>query len=93
MKTQLSRVTAPLLCCIFLVQAARAGDEPQTVSSETYELGAGYVGDDAYRFGRYNGKSEPEAGLLAPEGVDAARLEAIAAGEALTRDRVNTPCR
>jgi len=55
MKTQLSRVTAPLLCCIFLVQAARAGDEPQTVSSETYELGAGYVGDDGYRFGRYNG--------------------------------------
>ena len=32
-----------------------------------------------------------KARLVAPEGVDAARLEVIAAGEALTRDLVNTP--
>jgi leucyl aminopeptidase len=49
---------------------------------------------DAYRFDRYR-KSPEEAAeparLVAPEGVDAARLEAIAAGEALTRDLINTP--
>ncbi len=33
----------------------------------------------------------PLAGLLTPEGVDAPRLEAIAAGEALTRDLINAP--
>ncbi|HHS94642.1 MAG TPA: leucyl aminopeptidase family protein [Rhodobacterales bacterium] len=44
-----------------------------------------------YRFGRYKDKPVPEAQLVAPAGVDAARLEAIAAGEALTRDLINTP--
>ncbi len=44
-----------------------------------------------YRFGRYASKSEPGAHLVAPEGVDAARLETIAAGEALARDLINTP--
>jgi len=45
-----------------------------------------------YRFERYTKPSEkPSAALVAPEGVDAARLEAIAAGEALTRDLINTP--
>ncbi|MBM9593226.1 leucyl aminopeptidase family protein [Roseitranquillus sediminis] len=45
-----------------------------------------------YRFDRYR-KSEdgPAAELVAPDGCDARRLEAIAAGEALTRDLVNTP--
>jgi leucyl aminopeptidase len=44
-----------------------------------------------YRFERYR-KAEGEARrLIAPEGVDAARLEAIAAGVFLTRDLVNTP--
>jgi len=48
-----------------------------------------------YRFDRYRTQDRaPTAGkarLIAPEGVDAARLQAIAAGEALTRDLINTP--
>lgn len=44
-----------------------------------------------YAFGRYRKKSGAKARLVAPEGVDAARLEAIAAGEALVRDLINTP--
>ena len=45
-----------------------------------------------YRFERYR-KAEPAPAplLVAPEGVDAARLEAIAAGVFMTRDLVNTP--
>ncbi|RME18768.1 MAG: leucyl aminopeptidase family protein [Alphaproteobacteria bacterium] len=44
-----------------------------------------------YRFDRYRKMQPPGARLIAPEGADAARLEAIAAGEALTRDLINTP--
>ncbi|WP_102110301.1 leucyl aminopeptidase family protein [Oceaniglobus roseus] len=44
-----------------------------------------------YRFDRYAKAEAPKATLVAPEGCDAPRLEAIAAGEALTRDLVNTP--
>ena len=45
----------------------------------------------AYTFGRYRDQRSPEARLIAPESVHAARLEVIAAGEALTRDLINTP--
>ena len=44
-----------------------------------------------YRFDRYAKNAAPKAMLVAPDGVDAARLQAIAAGEALTRDLINTP--
>ena len=44
-----------------------------------------------YRFGRYKDQPAPKADLMAPDGVDAARIEAIAAGEVLTRDLINTP--
>ena len=46
-----------------------------------------------YRFDRYRpGKAaEPQARLVAPEGVDTARLCAMAEGEFLTRDLINTP--
>ncbi|MGY6410327.1 MAG: leucyl aminopeptidase family protein [Alkalilacustris sp.] len=45
-----------------------------------------------YRFDRYRKREAPDiARLIAPEGVDAARIEAIAAAEALTRDLINTP--
>jgi len=44
-----------------------------------------------YRFGRYADAAPPGARLIAPEGVDAARVEALAAGETLTRDLINTP--
>ena len=44
-----------------------------------------------YRYTRFKPSTAPQARLVAPEGCDPARLEAIAAGEALTRDLVNTP--
>ncbi|SLN22635.1 Cytosol aminopeptidase [Roseivivax jejudonensis] len=44
-----------------------------------------------YTFDRYRAQSAPVARLVAPDGVDAARLETLAAAEALTRDLVNTP--
>ncbi|MCB1329482.1 MAG: leucyl aminopeptidase family protein [Maritimibacter sp.] len=44
-----------------------------------------------YRYTRYKDTASPAAELITPEGIDAARLEAIAAGEALTRDLINTP--
>ncbi|MBL6427251.1 MAG: leucyl aminopeptidase family protein [Maritimibacter sp.] len=44
-----------------------------------------------YTFEKYAKHPAPKAGLIAPDGVDAARLQAIAAGEALTRDLINTP--
>ncbi|GGA19505.1 leucyl aminopeptidase family protein [Neptunicoccus cionae] len=44
-----------------------------------------------YVFDRYKKKAVPKAALVAPEGVDATRLEAIAAGDFLTRDLINTP--
>ena len=44
-----------------------------------------------YRFDRYRKQTPLLANLVAPAGVDAARIEAMAAGEALTRDLINTP--
>ena len=44
-----------------------------------------------YRFDRYRTTKATEPVLLVPEGVDAARLLAMAEGEFLTRDLVNTP--
>ncbi|MDM7255983.1 MAG: leucyl aminopeptidase family protein [Paracoccus sp. (in: a-proteobacteria)] len=44
-----------------------------------------------YRFSRYKSADKPRAQLAAPKGIDAARLETIAAGEFLTRDLINTP--
>ncbi len=44
-----------------------------------------------YRFERYAKSRAPKARLLAPDGVDAARLEDIAAAEILTRNLINTP--
>ncbi len=50
-----------MLCCTCMADAALAGDESQTLSSEIYELGPGYVSDNAYRFGRYNGLQDEGA--------------------------------
>ncbi|MDJ0857730.1 MAG: leucyl aminopeptidase family protein [Dinoroseobacter sp.] len=44
-----------------------------------------------YTFHRYAGKAKDLARLVADPCLDAARIEAIAAGEALTRDLINTP--
>ena len=68
----------------------------------TYRIESGLAEEDTgtealgwllsqYRFDRYRKQSDPLARLVAPAGVDAARIEAIAAGEALTRDLINTP--
>ena len=45
----------------------------------------------SYSFDRYRDQSPLKASLVAPDGVDAARIEALAAGETLTRDLINTP--
>ena len=44
-----------------------------------------------YAYERYRVQSPAKARLIAPGGVDAPRLETIAAAEALTRDLINTP--
>jgi leucyl aminopeptidase len=44
-----------------------------------------------YRFDRYRTQPQPAARLVAPDGIDAQQIETIAAGEALTRDLINTP--
>ncbi len=64
-----------------------ASDLPDADLKET-AIGYLFAG---YRFARYHDAPEPKARLVAPEGLDAALLETIAAGEALTRDLINTP--
>jgi len=44
-----------------------------------------------YKFDRYHAVPGDAATLCCPPGVDGARIEAIAQGEALTRDLINTP--
>ncbi len=44
-----------------------------------------------YRFDRYKAQTPAKAGLVAPKGVDAARIESVANAEALIRDLINTP--
>lgn len=45
----------------------------------------------SYGFDRYKSKPPIKARLVAPQGIDAARIEAIANGEALSRDLINAP--
>ncbi|MBV2359699.1 leucyl aminopeptidase family protein [Thalassococcus sp. CAU 1522] len=44
-----------------------------------------------YGFSRYRDNTPKRAGLVAPDGIDAAQVEILARSEALTRDLVNTP--
>ncbi len=44
-----------------------------------------------YQFTRYKDDKPRLHGLVAPEGINPSRIEAIAAGEWLTRDLINTP--
>ncbi len=46
---------------------------------------------ESYRFDRYKDQSAAKARLIAPANIDAARVTAIAEGECLTRDLINTP--
>jgi leucyl aminopeptidase len=45
----------------------------------------------SYRFDRYKTNAPMAAKLVAPSGINVARVEAIANGEALTRTLINTP--
>ncbi|OZA35740.1 MAG: hypothetical protein B7X92_09330 [Novosphingobium sp. 17-62-9] len=60
--------------------------------SEATEAALGWL-LAGYRFTRYRPTDKPAAParLVCPPGVDAARLTAMAKGEALTRDLINTP--
>lgn len=44
-----------------------------------------------YRFDRYRDQTPLAARLVAPEGIDAVQIAALATGEMLTRDLINTP--
>jgi len=63
-------------------------EAPDTLDLETEVLGWLLSG---YSFDAYRAAKGATARLICPNGVDAARVEAIAAGEALTRDLINTP--
>ncbi|MBF9042524.1 leucyl aminopeptidase family protein [Rhodobacterales bacterium HKCCE4037] len=63
---------------------------PLPAGPDADELALGFL-LSGYRFDRYRAQTAPQAQLVAPEGVDAAALERIAAAEALTRDLINTP--
>jgi len=58
--------------------------------SELEEAALGWL-LESYRFDRYVKPAGAAATLVAPDGIDAKRIEVIAAGEALTRDLINTP--
>ena len=44
-----------------------------------------------YAFDRYKSQADSRPALIAPDAIDTRRIEAIAAGEKLTRDLINTP--
>ena len=70
--------------CVFALHHDLA---PQPLAQEA--LGWCLAG---YRYDRFRkGPAAALAELTAPEGLDAPRTQAIAAGEALTRDLINTP--
>ena len=46
---------------------------------------------EQYKFDRYKDQGAMKARLVAPNGVDASRLEILAQSECLTRDLINTP--
>ena len=67
-----------------------------------YEIVSGLSGSDleeaalawllsGYIFDRYKRKVAPKAKLVAPNGLNVARMESIVAGDFLTRDLINTP--
>jgi leucyl aminopeptidase len=78
------------------------GKAASTLPAGTYRLSGALAGPaleeaalgwllEGYRFDRYKVQTAAKALLVAPEGVNATRIEAIAAGEFLTRDLINTP--
>jgi len=82
----------------FVISAARGKVPEGTYDLTTDQLDADELTEASlgwllagYRFDRYAKAPRPKAQLKPPAGVDVKRLEAIAAGEALTRDLINTP--
>jgi len=63
-------------------------EAPAVLDMEEEALGWLLAG---YRFSRYRNQVPLGAVLVAPSGIDAAHLEAVAEGETLTRDLINTP--
>ncbi|WP_435661105.1 leucyl aminopeptidase family protein [Leisingera caerulea] len=74
----------------------------QKLPAGTYRIASGLPAEAAateslgwlltgYRFGRYKEGKDKSAALAAPDGVDAAAIESLAAAECLTRDLINTP--
>lgn len=61
---------------------------PAAVDLDEFALGWLLAG---YSFDRYATQAKTQTRLRAPKGIDVPRIEAIAAGEALTRDLINTP--
>ena len=61
---------------------------PEVASAENECYGA-LLG--LYAFDRYRTQKPAKARLVAPKQIDAARIETLAAGEALARDLINTP--
>lgn len=64
--------------------------DSELAGAELEEAALGWL-MTGYSFSRYKLQKRGLAQLVAPKGVDARRLEVIAAGESLTRDLVNTP--
>ena len=79
----LARAAASLPAGVWRLDATLAADEWD-------EAALGWL-MAAYRFDLYRPSPATAAHLIAPAGCDGSRLEAIAAGEFLTRDLINTP--
>lgn len=78
------------------------GAASQKLPEGIYEFASGLEDDEleeaalgwlmsSYRFDRYSTSAVSNVQLICPKGLDAHRLETIAAGEVLTRDLINTP--
>lgn len=74
----------------------------EKLPSGTFKIASGIADDhieaecfgwlmSSYRFDRYRTHGVADVQLIAPDGVDAAKLEIIAAAEWLIRDLINTP--
>ncbi|WP_299746329.1 M17 family metallopeptidase [uncultured Tateyamaria sp.] len=78
--------------------AAGAAKLPVGTYSLVSDLDADTLANEAlgwllasYRFDRYKDQPPMRAHLVAPDGINAAQIEAIANGEALSRTLINTP--
>ena len=96
-----------IACVVFGLEASKGKSDPflpgklatllppgtYAFANDPYDTGLAALAWllSSYRFTRYKANATAQPQLLAPAGVDAARLERIAAAMALARDLVNTP--